>query len=60
METSGNKKRIIRTGISTRSAQKRDIYPGINDKYAVAPSKDQLDFVVPWQISDNAKNPVSL
>ena len=57
--TSGKKRKIVRSGISYRGILKKDIYPSINDSYAAAKDTDPLDFIVPWQISDNRKDQIS-
>ena len=59
MATKSKKSKIIEPGAAYRAAKKRKAYPSINTKYGNFNSKDQLAFVVPWQISDNQKDPVS-
>lgn len=60
MTTKTNKSRIIEPGAAYRAAKKRKAYPSITSRYGNSNSKEQLDFVVPWQISDNQKDIISL
>ncbi|MFW6275127.1 MAG: hypothetical protein ACOC2M_00675 [bacterium] len=61
MTTFSKKRKTIEPGTVYRAAKKRRAYPAINinSDHRNSNSKDQLAFVVPWQISDDQKDSVS-
>ncbi len=59
MTTFSKKRKTILPGTVYRAAKKRRAYPAVSNGYGNSNSKDQLAFVVPWQISDDQKDSIS-